>query len=122
MGVSSHEGRKSCTGDKIGNVHGAVNGVCLGGVSVQHGDGTATSLIGSAGTGATGSAQGVGIVAGMGGARGVVTVEVLPSMYTDFTVKGEGTNEFSCLLASKRGGIKIQSPSISFGVFRVIIG
>ena len=82
----------------------------------------ATSLIGSAGTNSTGSAQGVGVVAGVGSARGVVTVEVLPSTYTDFTAEGEGTNEFSCPLASKRGGIEIQSPSVSFGVFRVIIG
>ena len=122
MGVSLREGRKSGTGGEIGDVHGAVNGVCLGGVSVRRGDGTATSLIGLAGTGSTGSAQGVGVVTGISGARGVVTVEVLPSMYTDFTAEGEGTNKFSCPLASKRGGIKIQSPSVSFGVFGVIIG
>ena len=67
-GVSSHEGRKSHAGDEIGDVHGAVNGVCLGGVGVRHGDGMATALVGSAGTGSTGSAQGVGVVAGVGSA------------------------------------------------------
>ena len=78
----------------------------------------ATSLVGSARTGSTGSAQGVGVVAGVGGARGVVTVEVLPSTFTDFAAKGEGTNELICPLASKRGGIEIQS----FSTFRVIMG
>ena len=68
MGVSLHEERKSCTGDEIGDVRGTVNGVCLGGVSVRRGDGMATSLVGSAGTGSTGSAQGVDVVAGVGGA------------------------------------------------------
>ena len=82
----------------------------------------ATSLVGSAGTGSTGSAQGIGVVAGIGGAQGVMTVEVLPSTFTDFAAKGGGTNELIYPLASKRGGIKIQSLSVSFGVFGVIIG
>ncbi len=68
MGVSSHEGGKSRTGDGIGDVRGAVNGICLGGVSIRRDDGTLTSLVGSAGTGSTGSAQGVDVVAGVGGA------------------------------------------------------
>ena len=106
----------------MGDVHGVINGVCLGGVGIQRGDGTATSLVGSAGTGFTGSVQGVGVVAGVGGARGVVTVEVLPSTYTDFAAEGEGTNEFICPLASKRGGTKIQSSSVSFGAFGVMMG
>ena len=98
MGVSSRE-EKSCTGDEIGDVHGAVNGICLGGVGIRRGDDTtssATSLIGSASTGFTGSAQDVGVVIGIGvgGPRGVVTVEVLPSTGTDFAAKGEGTNKF----------------------------
>ena len=118
MGVSSRKGGKSRAGDEIGNVRGAVNGICLGGIGIQRGDGTATSLIGSAGAGSTGSAQGVGVVAGVGGARGVVTVEVLPSTLTDFAAKGEGTNELICPLAAKRGGIEIQS----FSAFGVIIG
>ena len=128
MGVSSHE-EKSRTGDEIGGVHGAINGVCLGGVSVWRGDdatSSATSLIGSAGTGSTGSAQDigvvVGIVIGVGSPRGVVAVEVLPSTCTDFVAKGEGTNEFICPLASKRGGTEIQSLSVSFGVFEVMTG
>ena len=116
-GVSSHED-KSCTGDTIGGVHG----VRLGGIGVRRGDDTTstTSLVSSAGTGSTGSAQDVGVAAG--GPRGVVSVEVLPSTCTDFVAKGEGTNEFSCPLASKRGGTEIQSLSISFGVFGVMIG
>ncbi len=108
MGVSSCEERKSRTGDKIGDVRGAVNGVCLGGVGVRRDVGAAASLVSSAGTGFTGSAQGVGVVADVGGARGVVTVEVLPSTFTDFTAEGEDTNEFICPLASKRGGTEIQ--------------
>ena len=127
MGVSSRKGRKSHTGDKIGGIHGTANGVCLGGVGVRCGDGTtssklATSLVGSAGTGSTGSAQGIGVDVGIGSSRGVVTVKVLPSTYMDFTAKGEGTNKFICPLASKRGGIEIQSLSVSFGIFGVIIG
>ena len=106
----------------MGDVLGAVNGICLGGVGIRRGDGTATALVGSAGTGSTGSAQGVGVVAGVGGAQGVVTVEVLPSTHTDFVAKGEGTNEFSCPLASKRGGTEIQSSSVSFGAFGVMTG
>ena len=106
----------------MGNVCGAINGVCLGGVSVRRSDGTATALVGSAGTGSTGSAHGIGVVAGVGGSRGVVTIEVLPSTYTDFMAEGEGTNEFICPLVSKKGGTEIQSPSISFGVFGVMTG
>ena len=148
MGVSLHKGRQSRTGDEIGgihdgihsSVHGSVHGsahggvhggvhsadtgACLGGVDVRGDDDTSSglvmSLISSAGTGSTWSAQGVDVVVGAGGSRGVVAVEVLPSAYTDFTAKGEGTNEFICPLASKRGGTKIQSFSISFGVFGVI--
>ena len=139
MGVSSYEGRKSHAGDKIGGTHGGIHGgvhgsvhsadtsACLGGVDVWCDDGTtssglATSLVGSARTGSTWSAQGVGVVVGVGGSRGVMAVEVLPSAYTDFTAKGEGTNEFICPLASKRGGTEIQSLSVSFGVFGVITG
>ena len=106
----------------MGDVRGVINGVCLGGVGVRRGDGTAMALVGSAGTGSTRSAQGVGVVAGMGGPRGVVTIEVLPSTFTDFTAEGEDTNEFICPLAFKRGGTIIQSPSVSFGVFGVITG
>ena len=122
MGVSLRAERQSRTGDEIGGVHGTANGVCLGGIGVWCGDGMATSLVGSAGTGSTGSVQGVVVVAGIGGAREVVAVEVLPSTFTDFTAKGEGTNELICPLASKRGGIEIQSLSVSFGAFGVIIG
>ena len=99
-------------------MRGAVNGICLGGVGVWHGGDTATSFISSAGTDSTGSAQGVGVVAGVGGAQGVVTIEVLPSTFTDFAAKGEGTNKLICPLAAKRGGIEIQS----FSTFGVIIG
>ena len=106
----------------MGDVRGVINGVCLGGVGVRRGDGTATSLIGSARTDFAGSAQGIGVVAGVGGAQGVVTVEVLPSMHTDFTAEGEGTNEFICPLASKRGGTEIQSSSVSFEAFGVMMG
>ena len=94
---------------------GAVKGVHLGGVGVQGNDGStssesATSLTGStAGTGFTRSAQGVG--RGVGGPQGVMVIEVLPSTVTDFTAKGEGTKEFSCPLASERGGTKIQTLS-----------
>ena len=100
---------------KINGVQGAVEGVCLGGVGVWCGDGatpsrSATSLVGSAGTDSTWSAQGVG------GSRGVVVVEVIPSTCTGFTAKGEGTNEFTCPLASERGGTEIQTLSFSFGV------
>ena len=120
MGVSSRDERKSHTGDEIGGVEGAVKGVHLGGIGVQGDDGTtssgsATSLTGSAaGTGFTWSAQGVG--RGVGSPRGVVVVEVLPSMVTGFTAKGEGTKEFSCPLASERGGTKIQVLSFSLGI------
>ena len=147
MGVSSYKGRKSHTGDEIGGIHGGVHsgvhggvhggthsgvhgadtGTCLGGIDVWCDDGTTssglvTSLIGSAGTGSTWSTQGVGIGIGIGGSRGVVAIKVLPSVYTDFTAKGEGTNEFICPLASKRGGTEIQSLSVSFGVLGVITG
>ena len=106
----------------MGDACGVINGICLGGVGIRHGDGVATSLVGSAGTGSTRSAQGVGVVTGVGGARGVVTVKVLPSTYTDFMTEGEGTNKFICPLASKRGGTKIQSSSVSFGAFGVMMG
>ena len=105
----------------MGDARGVINGVCLGGVGVRRGDGAVMFLV-SAGTGSTGSTQGVGVVASVGGARGVMTVKVLPSTYTDFTTEGEGTNEFICPLASKRGGTEIQSSSISFGAFGVMIG
>ena len=129
MGVSSREERKSRTGDEIGGVRGTVNGVCLGGIGIRGDDDatsseSATSLVGSAGAGFTWSAQGVGVgigvfvdvVVDVGGSRGVVAVEVLPSMHTGFTARGEGTYEFICPLASKRGGTDIQSFSFSFGV------
>ena len=96
---------------------GAVKGVHLGGVGVWGGDGctsseSATSLVGlAAGTGVTRSALGVG--SGIGGPRGVVVVEVLPS--TDCAAKGEGAREFSCPLAAERGGTKIQA-SFSLGI------
>ena len=106
----------------MGDARGMINGVSLGGIGVRRGDGAATSLVSSAGAGSTGSMQGIGVVAGVGGARGVMTVEVLPSTYTDFTTEGEGTNEFISPLASKRGGTKIQSSSVSFGAFGVMIG
>ena len=106
----------------MGDARGVINGVCLGGVGVWRGDGTVTSLVGSAGTGFTGSVQGIGVVAGVGGARGVMTVEVLLSTYTDSMAEGEGTNKFICPSASKRGGTKIQSSSVSFGAFGVMMG
>ena len=87
----------------------AVKGIHLGGISVQGGDDrtsseSATSLTGStAGTGVTRSALGIG--RGVGGPRGVVVVEVLPS--SDFTAKGEGAKEFNSPLMSKRGGTEI---------------
>ena len=117
MGVSSRDERKSRTGDEIGDVEGA--GVCLGGIGVRHGEETtssrsAMSLMGLARTGSTWSAQGIGI--GIGGSRGVVIIEVLPSTFTGFMAKGEGTNEFSCPLASKRGGTEIQTFSFSLGI------
>ncbi len=104
-------------GDEVGGVS-AVKGVHLGGVGVWGGDGRtsselATSLIGVvAGTGVTWSALGVG--SGVGGPRGVVVVEVLPS--TDFRAKGEGAREFSCPLAARRGGTEIQAFSFSLGI------
>ena len=119
-GVSSRDKRKSHTGDKIGGVESVVKGVHLGGVGVRGDDGTTssglvTSLTGSAaGTGFTRSAQGVG--SGIGSPRGVVVVEVLPSSFTGFMAKGEGTKEFSCPLASKRGGTEIQVLSFSLGI------
>ena len=119
-GVSSHNEQKSRTGDEIGGVEVMVKGVHLGGVGVRGDDGTtssglATSLTGSvAGTGFTWSAQGVG--SGVGGPRGVVVVEVLPSSFTGFTAKGEGAKEFSCPLASERGGTEIQVLSFSLGI------
>ena len=71
------------------------------------------SLAGSmAGTGVTRSVLGVG--RGVGGPRGVVVIEVLPS--TDFVAKGEGAREFSSPLVSERGGTKIQTFSFSLGM------
>ena len=110
---------ESRTGDEMGGL-GTVKGVHLGGVGIWGDDGStssesATSLTGStAGTGATRSALGVG--RRVGGPRGVVVVEVLPSMVTDFAAKGEGTKEFSCPLASERGGTEIQTLSFSLGI------
>ena len=70
------------------------------------------SLVGAvAGTGVTRSALGVG--SGVGGPRGVMVVEVLPS--TDFVVKGEGAREFICPLTAERGGTEIQA-SFSLGM------
>ncbi len=115
-GVSSHE-RKSRTGDEVGGVS-AVKGVHLGGVSIRWGGDdrtsleSAMSLVGSAaGAGVTQSALGVGN--GVGGPRGVVVVEVLPS--TDFATEGEGAKEFNCPLAAERGGTEIQA-SFSLGI------
>ncbi len=99
---------------------GAVKGVHLGGVGIRGNDGStssesAMSLAGStAGTGVTRSALGIG--RGVGGPRGVVVVEVLPPTVTDFAAKGEGTKEFSCTLASERGGTEIQTLSLSLGI------
>ena len=88
----------------------AVKGIHLGGVSIRGGDArtsseSAMSLAGStAGTGGTRSALGVGS-GDEGGPRGVVVVEVLPSL--DFTAKGEGVKEFNSPLTSERGGTEI---------------
>ena len=107
-GVSSHDERKSRTGDEIGI--SAVKGIHLGGVGVRGSDvrtlaELATSLAGlTAGTGGTRSALGVG-GRGVGSPQGVVIVEALPSL--DFTAKGEGTKEFSSPLTSERGGTEI---------------
>ncbi len=99
---------------------GAVKGVHLGGVGVR-GDGGSTpsesamSLAGStARTGITRSALGIG--RGVGGPRGVVVIEVLPSTVTNFTARGEGAKELSCPLVSKRGGTEIQVLSFSLGM------
>ena len=114
MGVSSRDKLKSHMGDEIGGVS-AVRGVHLGGIGVRGSDDrtsleSATSLVGvAAGTGITRSALGIG--SGVGGPRGVVVVEVVPS--TGFAVKGEGAREFSCPLAAKRGGTEIQAFSFS---------
>ncbi len=45
-----------------------------------------------------------------------MVVKVLPSTVTDFMAKGEGTKEFSCPLASERGGTEIQVLSFSLGI------
>ena len=74
------------------------------------------SLVGSARTGSTWSAQGIGVGIGVGGSRGVMIVEVILSTCTGFTAKGEGTNEFTCPLASERGGTEIQILSFSLGI------
>ena len=108
-------------GDEVGGVS-AVKGEHLGDVGIQWGSDdwtsmeSATSLIGSAaGAGATWSALGIGN--GVGGPRGVMVVEVVPS--TEFTTKGategEGAREFNCPLAAERGGTKIQA-SFSLGI------
>ena len=103
-------------GDEVGV--SAVKGIHLGGVGVRGGDDrtsseSATSLAGStAGTGVTQSALGIG--RGVGGPRGVMVVEVLPS--TDFVAKGVGTKEFSSPLISERGGTEIQTFSFSFSL------
>ena len=118
-GVSSHDERKSRTGDEIGV--SAVKGIHLGGVGVRGGDDRtsaelATSLAGlTAGTGVTHSALGVG-GCGVGGPRGVVVVEVLLSL--DLTAEGEGANEFSSPLMSERVGTEI---TFSFS-FSLMIG
>ncbi len=107
-GVSSHDERKSHTGDEIGV--SAVKGIHLGGVSVRGSDDrtlaeSATSLAGlTAGSGVTRSALGVG-GRGEGGPQGVVVVEALPSL--EFTAKGEGAKEFNSPLTSERGGTEI---------------
>ena len=107
-GVSARDKRKLRTGDEIGV--SAVKGIHLGGIGVQGGDDhtsleSATSLAGlTAGTGITRSALGSG-GCGAGGPRGVVFVEVLPSL--DFMAKGEGAKEFSSPLTSERGGTEM---------------
>ncbi len=118
-GVSTHDERKSRTGDEIGV--SAVKGIHLGGVGVWGSDvrtslESATSLVGlAAGTGITQSALGIDGRGG-GGPRGVVVVKVLPS--SDFTAKGEGAKEFNSPLMSERGGIEI---TFSFS-FSLMIG
>ena len=120
-GVPSRDERKSRMGDEVGGVS-AVEGEHLGGVGIQWGGDdrtsmeSATSLVSlTAGAGATWSALGVGN--GVGGPRGVVIVEVVPS--TEFTTegatKGEGAREFNCPLAAERGGTEIQA-SFSLGI------
>ena len=95
-GVSTHDERKSRTGDEIGV--SAVKGIHLGGVGVWGGDDrtsleSVTSLTGL--TASTGGARSALDVSGrgVGGPRGVVIVEALPSL--EFTTEGEGTKEFS---------------------------
>ena len=107
-GVSSRGKRKSRTGDEVGV--SAVKGIQLGGVGVRGSDDrtsteSATSLAGlTAGTGVTQSVLGIG-GHGIGGPRGVMVVEVLPS--SDFMAKGEGAKEFNSPLMSERGGTEI---------------
>ncbi len=71
------------------------------------------SLVGMSGTGSTWSAQGVG------GSRGVVVIEEVPSTRSDFTAKGQGVSEFTCPLVAERGGTEMQELSLSL---RVITG
>ena len=107
-GVSTRDKRKSRTGDEIGI--SAVKGIHLGGVGVRGGDDrtsleSAMSLAGlTAGTGGARSALDIG-GHGVGGPRGVVIIEALPSL--EFTAEGEGAKEFTSPLTSKRGGTKI---------------
>ena len=120
-GVPSRDRQKSRTRDEVGGVS-AVEGEHLGDVGIRWGGDdrtsteSATSLIGSAaGAGATWSALGIGN--GVGGPRGVMVIEVVPS--TEFTTKGategEGVNEFNCPWAAGRGGTEIQV-SFSLGI------
>ena len=88
----------------------AVKGIHLGGIGVRGSDDRtslelAMSLAGlTASTGITRSALGGG-GRGIGGPRGVVVVEALPSL--NFTAEGEGAKEFSSPLTSERGGTEI---------------
>ena len=96
-------------------IHAAQVEVCLGDVGVWCGGDTtpseaAMSLVGTSRTGSTWSAQ------GMGRSRGVVVVEEVPSMRSDFTAKGQGVSEFTCPLAAERGGTEMQELSLSLGV------
>ena len=115
-GVSSHDERKSHTGDEIGV--SAVKGIHLRGVSVRGSDDrtlaeSATSLAGlTAGSGVAQSALSIG-GRGIGGPRGVVVIEALPSL--EFTAEGEGAKEFSSPLTSERGGTEIMF-SLSFSL------
>ena len=107
-GISARNERKSCTGDEIGV--STVKGVHLGGVSVRGGDDrtsleSLTSLAGM--TASTGGARSALDIdgRGVGGPRGVVIVEALPSL--EFTAEGEGAKEFTSPLTSEREGTEI---------------